>query len=136
MGWSRSEPRLTVGIPVIACPDYLTLMEHRAAKHGIPLAPPYMPAYLRAYIKVHDPVASDYTSTSASNPFSGKRILVLSGAADPLVPWTACATFVEGLQLGPGGRKEVQVVEGVKHEYTVAMRETAIRFIWEEMVRS
>lgn len=129
------EPRLTVGIPVIGCPDYLTLMELRADKHGIPLAPPYMPSSLRAYIQTHDPVASDYASTSASNPFGGKRILVLSGAEDPLVQWTASATFVKGLQLGASGRKEVKVLEGVKHEYTAAMRETAIQFIWEEMVR-
>lgn len=94
-----------------------------------------MPASLRAHVQAHDPVAADYTSTSASNPFGGKRILVLSGAADPLVQWTASATFVEGLQLGISGRKEVKVLEGVKHEYTPAMRETAVRFAWEEMVR-
>ena len=133
---TSTEPRLTVGIPVIGCPDYLTLLELRADKHGLPLAPPYMPASLRAYIQAHDPVAADYKSTSASNPFGGKHILVLSGAADPLVQWTASSTFVEGLQVGTSGRKEVKVLEGVKHEYTPGMRETAIRFIWEEMVRA
>ncbi|KZV73126.1 hypothetical protein PENSPDRAFT_742562 [Peniophora sp. CONT] len=132
----KNDPRLTVGIPVIGCPDYLTLLELRADKHGLSLAPPYMPASLRAYIKAHDPVTTDYASTSASNPFGGKRILVLSGAEDPLVQWTASATFIEGLQVGPSGLKEVKVLEGVKHEYTPQMRETAIQFgIWEEMVR-
>jgi len=57
---------------------------------------------------------------------------VLSGADDPTVPWEASRGFVEALDVGRSGRKEVMVVGGVKHEFTEGMREEMFRFFWEE----
>jgi alpha-beta hydrolase superfamily lysophospholipase len=59
-------------------------------------------------------------------------VLVLSGADDTIVPWEASRAFVEALDVGRSGRKEVVVVGGVKHEFTEGMREEMFRFFWDE----
>ena len=59
-------------------------------------------------------------------------MLVLSGGDDPTVPWEASRGFVEALDVGRSGRKEVVVVGGVKHEFTEGMKEEMFRFFWEE----
>jgi len=59
-------------------------------------------------------------------------VLVLSGADDKTVPWEASRAFVEALDVGRSGRKEVMVVDGVEHEFTEGMREEMFRFFWEE----
>jgi alpha-beta hydrolase superfamily lysophospholipase len=64
--------------------------------------------------------------------YSGKSVLVLSGADDPIVPWEASRAFVEALDVGRSGRKKVMVMSGVKHEVTDGMREEMFRFFWEE----
>lgn len=77
-----------------------------------------------------------YNPTDATdrlvNPFIGKKVLVLSGGADPLVPWSASQTFVDALQVGENGRKEVFLQDGVGHECTSEMVERLARFVWEE----
>ncbi|KAI0048999.1 alpha/beta-hydrolase [Auriscalpium vulgare] len=128
----RNEPRVRIGIPIIGCPDYLTLIDLRADKHGIPLAPPYMPESLRTIVHRDDPASAGFRSTKpGENPFLGKRILVLSGEADTLVPWVASSDFVEGLEVGEG-RKKVLLLNGVKHEYTPEMIRELFEFFWEE----
>ncbi|KAH8981585.1 Alpha/Beta hydrolase protein [Lactarius hatsudake] len=122
----RNEPRIRIGIPICGCVDYLALMEQRAEKLGIPRTAPYFPESLRALVGVYDPVAPP------PGAFAGKRILVLSGADDPLVPWSVSRAFVEALDVGPRGKKEVVVQPGAKHEYTDEMREELFRFFWEE----
>ena len=57
---------------------------------------------------------------------------MLSGADDPIVPWEASRAFVEALDVGRSGRKEVVVASGVKHEFTEGMREGMFQFFWEE----
>jgi len=37
----NEEPRVTLGIPIIGCPDYLGLMEARAKEVGVPFGPYY-----------------------------------------------------------------------------------------------
>ncbi|KAI0318621.1 Alpha/Beta hydrolase protein [Amylostereum chailletii] len=129
----KDDPRVRIGVPVIGCPDYLTLIQLRAdSALGLPLGPPYMPASLRAHIARADPSSGASAVSGASNPFFGKRILVLSGAEDGLVPWTASGAFVEGLEVGAEGRKEVMLMEGVGHEFTEGMRGELWRFVWEE----
>lgn len=61
-------------------------------------------------------------------------MLVLAGAEDAVVPWEASRAFVEALDVdvGRGGRKQVVVLSGVKHEFTDGMREEMFRFFWEE----
>jgi len=125
----RHEPRIRIGIPICGCPDYLALMEQRAERLGVPRTAPHFPGSLRALVRAHDdPVAAQ----PAAAAFAGKRVLVLSGADDMLVPWGASRAFVEALDVGRGGRKEVVVVPGVKHEFTDGMREEMFRFFWEE----
>jgi dipeptidyl aminopeptidase/acylaminoacyl peptidase len=123
---SIKEPRIRIGISICGCPDYLTLLERRAEYLGVPRAPPYFPASLRALVHANDTVPDPATA------FSGKRVLVLAGADDKLVPWEASRSFVEGLDVGRGGRKVVVVVPGVKHEFTDGMRAEMFQFFWEE----
>jgi len=59
-------------------------------------------------------------------------VLVLAGADDAIVPWAASRGFVEALDVGREGRKEVAVVRGARHEFTDEMREEMFRFFWEE----
>ncbi len=101
-------------------------MEQRAARLGVPRAPPYIPASLRALVRANDAVPAPATA------FVGKRVLVLAGADDKLVPWETSRAFVEALDVGRGGRKVVTVVPGVKHEFTDGMREEMFQFFWEE----
>ena len=99
-------------------------MEQRAEHRGVPRTAPHFPASLRALVRAHNSVAAQ--------PFAGKRVLVLAGADDGLVPWEASRAFVEALDVGRGGRKEVVVVPGVQHEFTDGMRDVMFRFFWEE----
>ncbi|KAI0293807.1 Alpha/Beta hydrolase protein [Russula brevipes] len=122
----RHEPRIRIGIPISGCPDYLALIEQHAERLGIPCVPPYIPASLRALVRAHGTVAAP------AGTFVGKRVLVLAGADDKLVPWAASRAFVEALDVGRGGRKEVVLLPGVKHELTDGMREEMFRFFWEE----
>ena len=123
---SSKEPRIRIGIPICGCPDYLALIERRAEHLGLPRSPPYIPASLRALVRANDSVPALATA------FAGKRVLVLAGADDKLVPWEASRTFVEALDVGRGGRKVVRVEPGVKHEFTDGMNQEMFQFFWEE----
>jgi hypothetical protein len=101
-------------------------MEQHAERLGLPRAPPYIPAPLRVLLRAHDTVAAP------AGTFAGKRVLVLAGVDDTLVPWAASRAFVEALDVGRGGRKVVVLLPGVKHEFTDGMREEMFRFFWEE----
>ncbi|KAI0635458.1 Alpha/Beta hydrolase protein [Trametes polyzona] len=128
----RNEPRIKIGVPIIASPDYLALMSRRARSHKLPVGPPYFPKSLLDLIARADPVAAPYTAADASNPFLGKKILVLSGQDDKKVPWaTAAKTFVENLNVGEGGVKEVIIESGVGHLFSPAMVKECARFVWE-----
>ncbi|KAG1785877.1 Alpha/Beta hydrolase protein [Suillus plorans] len=125
------EPRLTLGIPIIGCPDYMKLISRRAQSSNIPLSPPYFPTSFMTYVERHDPAQLAYRTKDASNPFFGKKVLVLSGKDDKLVPWVASAEFVDGLEVGEGGVKKVVVEEGAGHECTSGMRREAGLFVRE-----
>ncbi|KAJ7671699.1 Alpha/Beta hydrolase protein [Mycena polygramma] len=122
------EERIKLAIPIIGCPDYLGLMRGRAAQQGIVVEPPHFPEGLRKVLEAQALTALAYTSKGAGNPFLGKKILVLSGEADTLVPRTASQAFVEGLEVGTG-TKDVVVYEGVGHAVTRAMVDAAVRFV-------
>lgn len=66
-------------------------------------------------------MASAYHEALPTNPLMGKRILVLSGEMDRMVPWSACSKFIEDLEVGEGGVKRVSVHQGVEHVCTEAM---------------
>ncbi|KIO26309.1 hypothetical protein M407DRAFT_243771 [Tulasnella calospora MUT 4182] len=125
----KEEPRLSLGIPIIGCPNYLGLMEARAIKNGIATGPPIFPESLRKYIVEHDPVSVPYKEESSSNPFVGKHILVSSGGADELVPWEFSKEFVEGLVVGKEGVKRVFLQDGIGHSTTPEMMEGAAKFV-------
>lgn len=81
-----------------------------------------------------DPASQAYNSEGLSNPFHGKKILVLSGEADALVPWVASDPFVKALNVGDQGVKEVNVLPGVGHECTPEMVTHSGRFVWEHVL--
>ncbi|KAF7773310.1 hypothetical protein Agabi119p4_5477 [Agaricus bisporus var. burnettii] len=128
------DERISFGIPIIACPDYLKLMEKRASRFSLPIAPPYFPASLIELVRRRDPVMKAFDRVDDANPYLGKKVLVLSGGADKLVPWEASREFVEKLAVGPSGVKKVLVVEGVGHECTPEMLATAGQFVGEEIL--
>lgn len=76
-------------------------------------------------------MAAAYTASDESNPFLGKKILVLSGQKDKTVPWSTAKDFVDGLNVGEQGVKEVMVEPGVGHDFSPVMVKAAGRFIWE-----
>jgi hypothetical protein len=119
----------------------------RTLKAENPEGPPAFPSLLVAHISKTSPTppATDSSSIMESpatyshtdldartNPFIGKKILVLGGGADRLVPWTASEKFVDALQVGPKGRKEVFVQEGVRHDCTEEMMDRVAKFVWQE----
>jgi dipeptidyl aminopeptidase/acylaminoacyl peptidase len=72
------DTRISLLIPVIGSPSYLTLFQYRADGLGLLLAPPYLPASLRREMERTSPRVE---------AFRGKDILVMSGAEDKLVPF-------------------------------------------------
>ena len=107
-------------------------MSSRAAESSVPIEPPYFPKSFLEYLKLHDPANVPYTASDASNPYRGKKISVLSGKEDPIVPWTASEGFVEKLNVGEeGGIKEVFVEPGIGHTCSPAMVKEAVRFLWD-----
>jgi len=91
-----------------------------------------MPDPLLSYICQHDPTSTPYHAQDASNPFFGKKILVLAGGMDTLVPYSAGEDFVEKLQVGKDGVKQVVIVPDAGHECTPAMVAEMARFIEKE----
>ncbi|KAJ8697448.1 hypothetical protein PTI98_004255 [Pleurotus ostreatus] len=85
------EPRITFGIVILGCADYLALMSRRAAESEFELTPPTLPILppsLVFLVRHVDPIYTPYTVNDSRNPFLGKKILVLRGAMDRIVPWT------------------------------------------------
>lgn len=108
------------------------MISDRAEKLGVLVAPPHFPASLLRLIQIEDPVNAKYESTDPfENPFLGKRILVLAGGKDKLVPWSASEIFVKGLNVGHDGAKKVVVVPEAGHECPPVMVQELIEFIWE-----
>lgn len=129
----------------------MSLMTARAARFastglkGVgsdPSGPPTFPASLVAHVAQTSPaplpasssnsssVSYDPFSSSNHNPFLNKKILVLSGAQDKLVPYNFTAPFIERLEVGEDGCKEVWVQEDAGHECTAEMRERIAEFVW------
>ncbi|KAJ7039488.1 Alpha/Beta hydrolase protein [Mycena alexandri] len=126
---AAADPRVTLVVPIIGCPDYLGLIEARATALGIAIGPPHFPDSLMKVLKAKALTALPYRSTAGENPFLGKKVLVLSGGSDPVVPWAASRAFVEGLEVGPRGSKEVKVFEGVGHAVGQGMVDGLVAFV-------
>jgi len=110
------------------------LLEIRARQSSINFGPPYFPGTLRAHIGRHDPAAAPVSLTDAANPFHEKKILVLSGGKDKLVPWEASAETVDKLNVGTAGIKKVVIDEDAAHEVSEKMKAELCQFIWDHVV--
>ncbi|KAF9000747.1 hypothetical protein BDQ17DRAFT_666041 [Cyathus striatus] len=95
--------RVKTGIPIIGCPDYMKLMRQRAQRKHIPFTGPYFPPNLVKLIERWDPASTLYKTMEDGNPFLGKKILVLSGGSDELVPWEASKHLLRISRLGNWG---------------------------------
>ena len=111
-------------------------MSRRAAVSGITFAPPYIPQSFRAFAERNDPARAPYTATDSTNPFFGKKVLVLSGADDVLVPWESSDEFVKNLNVGPTGVKKEIVYPGVGHECTQTMLHETAQFLWDHVLKA
>lgn len=102
----------------------MRLILDRANKNSVPVDDPiYFP----------DPFKQEVARTSPAslegNPFLGKKVLVMSGEKDPLVPWTASEDFVKELDVGNDGLKEVLLQSGIEHECTPEMVKRMAKFL-------
>jgi len=133
-GWIAlaHDPRVKIGVFLIGCPDYTTLIAHIAKRSDIKLIPPIMPDILHEAIKRNDPPFTPYQASDFTNPFYGKRILALFGGADQLLPWSISKNFFEKLNVGEHGFKEAIIYPGVGHECTREMVEKLVEFVWDE----
>ncbi|KAG5639992.1 hypothetical protein DXG03_001893 [Asterophora parasitica] len=121
-----TDKRIKTGIPIIGCPDYIKLITYRAQQVGVELEGPTFPKSFRDTIEALDP---PFLGQGTENPFIGKRILVLSGEADRLVPWEASKAFVDKLDVGKDGVKTVILHPGVGHKCTDMMVKQTAEFI-------
>ncbi|TFY72055.1 hypothetical protein EVG20_g976 [Dentipellis fragilis] len=128
----KEEPRVRTGIAVIGSPNCIAVMRAMGAATGVPIAPPYVPDALLALMRRLDPTSAAADCT-AYNPYFGKQVLVVAAEQDVYMAWGAYAAFVEEMEVGPGGRKEVLRLPG-GHCYTEEMMWALVRFFWEECV--
>ncbi|OLL26285.1 hypothetical protein NEOLI_003512 [Neolecta irregularis DAH-3] len=117
----RHEPRISIGIPIIGCPDYIALMSHRARKASLGFCSPHLPKSLIKTIK-----RLNAASNEGLESMSDKKILVLSGKDDQIVPWPCSETFVSKL---PDVHKKIVLYEGVGHELTHLMINETCKWI-------
>lgn len=96
-------------------------MKYRSIANDITFGPPYIPD---GFMDIARPDRWD---------FLGKKVLILSGADDKLVPWSASQEFVEQMNVG-NGIKEVNLQAGVGHECTNEMVEAASEFLRRVML--
>lgn len=116
------EPRIQAGCPIIGCPDFISLMTGRAERMG-GMTKRMMPDSLRRAVQALDPKVAN---------LRGKRVLILSGEKDKLVPYDKGATFVEELKR-VASSVQVEIYPGVGHRCTEAMIEELARFLTREM---
>ncbi|RUS30457.1 hypothetical protein BC938DRAFT_479368 [Jimgerdemannia flammicorona] len=127
-----ADSRITVGIPIIGSASYTTLITHRAKTSNIPLASPYLPTHFLATLSNLD------AAVQPASRFRGKRILVLNGGNDNLVPAAHNERFLQGLR-EEGFTDDivrVRVVEGAGHEVVEEMVEELEIWVGKWLVES
>jgi hypothetical protein len=137
----KEDRRIRVGVPIIGCPDYLSLITSRLDSHkskleasfnGLPPFKPAFPASLLHLIETQDPAATEFQSKDPEhNPFIGKRVLALTGKEDTLVPSKFTRPFFDGLFVGDDGAKEMVEEKGAGHEVTSEMIRRTGEWIWK-----
>lgn len=158
-----AEPRLTAGVSVIGCPDMMTLLSDRARLSKLStysaadsgssfLGSTDFPLALVDTCKKYDPKGILFGTGEVTFPPSdadkerlrptldarirGKKIQVLSGGADKLVPYAKMEPFLDLLKSAAetwykDGDISVEdiVYPGVGHSFNAAMMKDAVRFI-------
>lgn len=97
-----AEPRISVGVPFIGCPDFQKLLQDRARINFQPYGPPAVPHSLQALIRTIDPAANPHYGSfdPQRNPFWGKKICVCMGDVDKLVKPSYAEEFLRNLVVG------------------------------------
>ncbi|KZO92562.1 hypothetical protein CALVIDRAFT_530046 [Calocera viscosa TUFC12733] len=127
-----NEPRITMAIPIIGSPKNANMYQSRAAERGVPFAPPFVPNSMVALMQRLDPASKPNKLNEPGNPYVGKKILVLAGAEDKLVPHSVGASYIDELEVGPSGVKEVYVQPGTGHfPGTPEMQSKMVEFLWK-----
>ncbi|KAF3920291.1 hypothetical protein AA313_de0209212 [Arthrobotrys entomopaga] len=140
-----NEPRVTAGVIVIGCPDYQSVMTHRAWKSKLKsyegggfLGSVDYPKTLDATVRKTDPagiIMRNKDSTERvkliQERLGGKKLLALSGGADKLVPYDCSKPFLELLKTEGQGIVDVTdiVYEGVGHNCTEEMVKELVAFV-------
>lgn len=123
----RQDERISVGAPLIACADYLSLMQPRARKHNVDFNPPET---FKQLIKKYDPMASLASSTDV---WKGKKIMALSGSNDNLVSPQHQLDFLSKLNELYADDDASLIMfksfDGVKHEVNEEMQNACANFI-------
>ncbi|GAA5987024.1 hypothetical protein JCM11641_004422 [Rhodosporidiobolus odoratus] len=130
------DPRITLGIPIIASPSTLTLLTHRASRLPPPLGPlpltgPYFPRTLLSTFSNVDPASR--STEEIKQRYKGRKVLVMSGREDGLVNFVEGGgeSFVERLRREGGlERLEVWVQEETGHKCTPEMMQRAAEFVY------
>ncbi|KAK6352466.1 hypothetical protein TWF730_009291 [Orbilia blumenaviensis] len=140
-----NEPRVKGGVVVIGCPDFQSVMTHRAGKTKLKsyqedrfLGSPDYPKALDSTVRKTDPAGIIMTDRSPTEKprlikerLGGKKVLVLSGGADKLVPYDCSKPFLDLLKTeGQGivGLKDI-VYDGVGHDCTEQMIVELVAFV-------
>jgi predicted esterase len=95
-----TDSRISAGVVIIGCPDFLALMSQRAGPESDKL----LPKSFRETVRRLSPSVGEV---------SKKDILILKGEDDQLIPWKACRNFVDRL---PASKMEIVGYPGVGHE--------------------
>jgi hypothetical protein len=74
----RSEPRLSIGAVYAGCPDFLGMMEARMAEQKVG----ELQDGLRKLVEKDGPMACEFQSETAKNPYLGKKIMIVAGSKD------------------------------------------------------
>ena len=98
-------------------------MEYRLQQSGLPNELPYIPESFRRFLESADPGSRFRATGEIPQSLKTKHILVLSGAADSVVPWSASASFISQLT-AESNKLEVHVLPGIGHSYHPTLLET------------
>jgi dienelactone hydrolase len=124
------DAKVSAAAVVIGCADYCALMQDRGVKSRIPDFAvgdcASFPGSLLEVVKQWDPAAIG--KEEVVRRLKGKKVLVLSGGGDKLVPYRCSEEVLEWLKAGGVGVRDV-VYEGVGHECTTAMVEELGRWV-------
>ncbi|GAA6062521.1 hypothetical protein JCM10212_001571 [Sporobolomyces blumeae] len=129
------DPRISLGIPIIGSPSTLTLLSDRAQSLApclggpLPVSGPFFPSTFVSLLDRVDPSNLPIEST-----WKGKKVLVLSGQDDELVPFEKGGTsaFVERLRTEAGlDRLDVWVQPNTGHACTPEMMARSTEFVWK-----